>query len=48
MINILTIIIIIVGSNTVIHPTAVISAEGGPVVIGENNHIMEKVVIINR
>ena len=31
-----------------VHPTAVIHAEGGPVIIGENNHIMEKAVIINK
>ena len=36
------------GSRTVIHPTARILAEGGPIVIGDNNLIQEKVTIINR
>ena len=36
-----------IGSRTVIHPTARILAEGGPIVIGDNNLIQEKVTIIN-
>ena len=38
----------LIGSHTVIHPTAAIIAEGAPIIIGDNNLIMEKVVIINK
>ena len=36
------------GTGTVVHPSAHILAEGGPIVIGENNLIQEQVTIINR
>ena len=36
------------GSRTVIHPTAKIIAEAGPIIIGENNLIEEQARIINR
>ncbi|XP_054165489.1 dynactin subunit 6-like [Oppia nitens] len=38
---------ITIGAKTVIHPTAVIDATKGPVVIGESNLIEERVHIIN-
>lgn len=34
-------------TGTVVHPSAHILAEGGPIVIGENNLIQEQVTIIN-
>ena len=36
------------GTKTVIHPTARILAEGGPIIIGSNNLVMENTVIINK
>ncbi|XP_063222356.1 dynactin subunit 6 isoform X2 [Bacillus rossius redtenbacheri] len=39
---------ITVGSMTIVHPSVRIIAEAGPIVIGENNIIEEKVCIINR
>ncbi|XP_065841673.1 dynactin subunit 6-like [Oscarella lobularis] len=37
-----------IGTGTVVHPKARILAEGGPIVIGENNLIEEQTVIRNR
>jgi len=37
-----------IGSKTIIHPTATIIAENGPIVIGESNLIEECVKIINK
>lgn len=37
-----------IGSRTVIHPKAIIKAIDGPIIIGENNLIEEKVKIINQ
>src|SRR5690242_19806516 len=39
---------ITIGSKTVVHPTACIVAEGGPIIIGECNLIEEYVKIINK
>lgn len=36
------------GARTVVHPSARILAEGGPIVIGESNLIQEKALIRNR
>lgn len=36
------------GARTVVHPSARILAEGGPIIIGESNLIQEKAVITNR
>ena len=36
------------GTGTVVHPSAHILAEGGPIFIGDNNLIQEQVTIINR
>ena len=36
------------GARTVVHPSAQILAEGGPIIIGDNNLIQEKAVIINK
>ncbi len=36
------------GTQTVVHPSAKILAEGGPIIIGEGNLIQEEVTIINR
>ena len=36
------------GGGTVVHPSAHILAQGGPIVIGERNLIQEQVTIINR
>ena len=36
------------GTGTVVHPSAHILAEGGPIIIGDNNLIQEQVTIINR
>ena len=36
------------GARTVVHPSAKILAEGGPIVIGEGNLIQEKALIVNR
>lgn len=36
-----------IGTHCVIHPTAVIIAENGPIIIGNNNLIEERVNIIN-
>ena len=36
------------GAKTVIHPTARIIAEGGPIIIGDNNLIMDRATIINK
>ncbi|KAK6105395.1 Bacterial transferase hexapeptide (six repeats) family protein [Brugia pahangi] len=38
---------ITIGSGTVVHPTAVIRATNGPIIIGENNNIEETCVIEN-
>ncbi|VDO46901.1 unnamed protein product [Onchocerca flexuosa] len=38
---------ITIGSGTVVHPTAVIRATNGPIIIGENNNIEETSVIEN-
>lgn len=37
-----------IGSKTIVHPTAYIHAEKGPIIIGEGNLIEEYVKIINR
>lgn len=37
-----------IGAGTVIHPRALISAEDGPIEIGENNLIEENVEIVNK
>lgn len=37
-----------IGTHTVVHPTAKILAYDGPIVIGDNNLIMEQSVIINK
>ncbi|XP_003744430.1 dynactin subunit 6 [Galendromus occidentalis] len=37
-----------IGTRTVIHPTAQILAEKGPIIIGEGNIVEEKAKIINR
>ncbi|XP_076346076.1 uncharacterized protein LOC143244745 isoform X2 [Tachypleus tridentatus] len=39
---------ITIGSRTIIHPTARIIAEAGPIIIGENNLVEEQVQIFNR
>jgi carbonic anhydrase/acetyltransferase-like protein (isoleucine patch superfamily) len=39
---------ITIGARTVVHPKAKILAEGGPIIIGENNLIEEQVEIANR
>ncbi len=39
---------IVAGARTVVHPSAKILAEGGPIVIGDSNLIQEKAVIMNR
>lgn len=31
-----------------VHPSVKILAEGGPIIIGENNLIQEKAIILNR
>lgn len=36
-----------IGSGTVLHPTAKILAENGPIIIGAGNLIEEKVIIRN-
>ena len=36
------------GSQTVVHPSARILAEAGPIVIGDGNLIQEQVTIVNR
>uniref|UniRef100_A0A0N4U5C3 Dynactin subunit 6 n=1 Tax=Dracunculus medinensis TaxID=318479 RepID=A0A0N4U5C3_DRAME len=38
---------ITIGSGTIVHPTAVIRATNGPIVIGENNNVEETAVIEN-
>jgi len=38
---------VIIGAGTVVHPKASIIAEGGPIIIGENNIIEEHVIIRN-
>ena len=38
---------ITIGAKTVIHPTALIDASNGPIIIGESNLIEERVDIIN-
>ncbi|CAI8017314.1 Dynactin subunit 6 [Geodia barretti] len=38
---------ITIGGGTVVHPSAHILAQGGPIVIGERNLIQEQVTIIN-
>lgn len=38
----------IAGTRTVVHPTAQILAEKGPIIIGEGNLIEEKVKIVNK
>lgn len=37
-----------IGARTVIHPKARVIAEGGPIIIGDNNLIEEHVSIVNR
>ena len=37
-----------IGTGTVVHPSACILAQGGPIVIGDNNLIQEQATIINR
>lgn len=39
---------ITIGARTVVHPSAKILAEGGPIIIGESNLIQEKAIILNR
>lgn len=39
---------ITIGKNTIVHPHASIIAEAGPIIIGDNNLIEERCVIINR
>lgn len=39
---------ITIGTNTIIHPCAIIIAECGPIVIGDNCLIEEQVQIINK
>eukprot|EP00047_Mylnosiga_fluctuans_P004568 m.235302 g.235302 ORF g.235302 m.235302 type:complete len:171 (+) comp12799_c0_seq1:149-661(+) len=39
---------ITIGAGTVIHPAVTIIAEGGPIIIGDNNLIEEQTVIINK
>lgn len=36
-----------IGSKTIVHPTAIINAKAGPILIGECNLIEERVTIIN-
>jgi dynactin-6 len=36
-----------IGARTVVHPRAVIIAEAGPIIIGENNLIEEQAHIVN-
>ena len=38
----------VAGARTVIHPTVRILAEGGPIIIGNNNLLMERTTIINK
>ena len=38
----------VAGKGTVVHPTVQILAEGGPIVIGDNNLLEEGVVIHNK
>ena len=37
-----------IGANTVVHPNVRILAEGGPIIIGEDNLIKEGTTIINK
>jgi len=37
-----------IGKGTIVHPKCTISAESGPIVIGDNNIIEEQVIIVNR
>ena len=39
---------VIIGSGTIIHPNCIINAENGPIIIGSNNIIEERVQITNK
>lgn len=39
---------ITIGSNTIIHPSAIIRAEAGPIIIGDHCLIEEKVNLVHK